>query len=107
MATKMAAVGERDAVLAFAAVGLRVEPVESPDEAARAVNELARDGYSIILVTERTAQGIQETISKYKTALTPAIIPIPGAGGTNGYARAMMKANMEKAVGADILSAND
>ena len=103
MATKMAAVGERDAVLAFSAVGLRVEPVETPEEAARAVNALARDGYAIILVTERTAQGIQETISKYKTAPTPAIIPIPGSGGTNGYARAAMKANMEKAVGADIL----
>ena len=99
MATKMAAVGERDAVLAFQAVGLRVEPVETP----HAVNALAKEGYSIILVTERTAQGIEETISKYKTMPTPAIIPIPGAGGTSGYARAAMKANMEKAVGADIL----
>lgn len=104
MATKMAAVGERDAVLAFAAVGLTVEPVETPDEASQAVNRLAREGYSIILVTEKTAKGIQETISKYKTSPTPAIIPIPGAGGTDGYARAAMKANMEKAVGADILA---
>ena len=103
MATKMAAVGERDAVLAFSAVGLRAEPVETPDEAARAINRLARAGYAIILVTERTAQGVKETISKYKTAPTPAIIPIPGAGGSTGYARAAMKANMEKAVGADIL----
>ena len=103
MATKMAAVGERDAVLAFQAVGLRVEPVETPEEASHAVNVLAKEGYSIILVTERTAQGIEETISKYKTMPTPAIIPIPGAGGTSGYARAAMKANMEKAVGADIL----
>ena len=42
MATKMAAVGERDAVLAFAAVGLTVMPVETPDEASGAVNKLAR-----------------------------------------------------------------
>ena len=97
MATKMAAVGERDAVLAFQAVGLRVEPVETPEEASHAVNALAKEGYSIILVTERTAQGIEETISKYKTMPTPAIIPIPGAGGTSGYARAAMKANMERA----------
>lgn len=103
MATKMAAVGERDAVLAFAALGISVAPVENPEEASKAVNRLAGEGCAIILVTERTAQGIQETISKYKTSPTPAIIPIPGAGGSNGYARAVMKANMEKAVGADIL----
>lgn len=99
----MAAVGERDAVLAFAAVGVRAEPVETPEEARRAINRLAREGYAIILVTERAAQDARETISKYKTAPTPAIIPIPGAGGSTGYARAAMKANMEKAVGADIL----
>ena len=103
MATKMAAVGERDAVLAFSAVGVRAVPVETADEASRAVNALAKEGYSIILVTERTAQSIQETISKFKTMPTPAIIPIPGAGGSNGYARAAMHAHMEKAVGADIL----
>ena len=99
----IAAVGPREAVLAFRALGLEVREVASSEETSRAVNDLARSGAKVIFITEREAASIEETISRYKTALTPAIIPIPGADGATGTAMAAVRANVEKAVGADIL----
>jgi V/A-type H+-transporting ATPase subunit F len=100
---KIAAVGPKEAVLAFKALGIDVRPVLSPEEASRAVFELAGAGYQVIFITEAEAEMIQETISRYKTSATPAIIPIPGASGTTGFGMAAVRANVEKAVGADIL----
>jgi len=100
---KIAAVGPKEAVLAFKALGLEVVPVATPSEAARAVHELAESGAAVIFITEREASQIEETISRYKTSPTPAIIPIPGAGGALGLGMAAVRKNVEKAVGADIL----
>ena len=99
----IAAVGPREAVLAVRALGLEVREVASSEETSRAVNDLARSGAKVIFITEREAAAIEETISRYNTALTPAIIPIPGAAGATGAAMAAVRANVEKAVGADIL----
>jgi V/A-type H+-transporting ATPase subunit F len=100
---KMAAVGERDVVTAFKAMGLAVMPAEQADEASRAVHRLAREGYAVIFVTERIAAMIPETLGRYQSEPTPAIIPIPGSRGSVGLGMARLRANVEKAIGADIL----
>jgi len=97
-------VGERDAVIAFLALGITVKAVENPEEAARAVDEMAREGYGLIFVTETTAKDIGETIQRYKNQMVPAVILIPGSQGSLGIALAHIKENVEKAVGVDILS---
>ena len=51
----------------------------------------------------RLAQLAQEAINYYATATFPAIIPIPSNKGTLGLGMKKVKANVEKAVGADIL----
>ncbi|MDD6883196.1 MAG: V-type ATP synthase subunit F [Eubacteriales bacterium] len=101
--SKIAVIGPKEAVLAFRAVGLDVVCVSTPEEASRAVFRLAEDGHAVIFITEAEAEQISETISRYKTSALPAIIPIPGATGANGYGMAAVRANVEKAIGADIL----
>lgn len=101
---KIGVVGEKDAVIAFLALGLTVKAVESPEEAMKAVDGMARDGYGIIFVTETVAKDIEETISRYKNEMLPAIILIPGSNGSLGIGMANIKENVEKAVGVDILS---
>lgn len=100
---KIAAVGPREAVLAFKALGIQVRPVSSPEEASRAVFDLANQDFQVIFITEAEAEQIAETISRYKTRALPAIIPIPGTTGTTGFGMAAVRANVEKAIGADIL----
>lgn len=101
--SRIAAVGPKDTVLAFRALGIDVRPVDTPDEAARALFELAQEGYAVIFITEREAAQIQEEISRYKDDQLPAIIPIPNAAGSTGDGMRNVQANAEKAIGANIL----
>lgn len=100
---KVAAVGSRDTVLAFKALGLEVVAADTAQEASRAVFDLAQQGCAVIFITEDMAAQIEETIERYKTAPLPAIIPIPGATGSDGSGMKNVRANVEKAIGADIL----
>lgn len=100
---KIAAVGDRDSVLGFKALSIDVYPVTNDEEAARTVFALAREGYAVIFITEQAAQGIGDMIDRFKTAPYPAIIPIPSNQGTLGLGMEMLKKNVEKALGADIL----
>lgn len=99
----MGVVGERDAVLAFNALGLTAVPAATQMEISAAVNRLAQEGYAVIFITEDAARAIPETISRYGQDMLPAIIPIPGSRGTDGYGIGALHANVEKAVGVDIL----
>jgi V/A-type H+-transporting ATPase subunit F len=101
---KIGVVGERDAVIAFLALGVTVKAVETPQEAMNAVDSMARGGYGIIFVTETAAKDIEETIERYKNQMLPAVILIPGSRGSFGIGLSKIKDNVEKAVGVDILS---
>jgi V/A-type H+-transporting ATPase subunit F len=76
---------------------------ERAEEVSRAVNRLAKDGAQVIFITERAAALIPETLDKYRSQPLPAIIPIPGSRGNTGFGMRQLRANVEKAIGADIL----
>lgn len=101
---KIGAVGEKDSIMAFLSLGITVKAVENQEEARKAVDFMAHDGYGIIFVTETTAKDITETIDRYKNELVPAIILIPGSKGSLGIGLKSIKDNVEKAVGVDILT---
>jgi Archaeal/vacuolar-type H+-ATPase subunit F len=101
---KIGIVGEKDSVIAFLAIGITVEAVENPEEAAKAVDNMAREGYGLIFVTEAMASNIKETIDRYKNEMLPVIILIPGVQGSLGIGLKEIRENVEKAVGVDILS---
>ena len=81
---KIAVLGDRDSVLGFKALGLDIVPTEGVEEGRQALHKLAKEEYAIIYVTEQLAQSIRADIDKYKTSVTPAVILIPGKGGSLG-----------------------
>ena len=99
---KIAVMGDRDSVLGFKALGLDVCFCENTDEARRTLHRLAGDNYAIIYITEQLAQYLTADIARYKDAVMPAIILIPGKSGSLGLGEAGLKAAVERAVGADI-----
>lgn len=103
----MGAVGERDAVLCFKAIGMQVIATATPEETTRALFSLARQGVRVIFITENAARQAPEALERYKGDPQVAVIPIPGSTGANGYAMARIRANVEKAIGADILFGNN
>ena len=105
--TRMGAVGERDAVLCFKAVGMRVIPTTDEKETTKALFDLVQEGVHVIFITEKAALEAPEALERYKTDPQVAIIPVPGSNGSSGYAMQRLKANVEKAIGADILFNNE
>lgn len=98
----IAVVGDKDSVLAFKAIGLDVFPVNGEMEAKERVKMLARS-YSVIFITEQTAKQIDSLLKRYTARTYPVIVPIPSAEGNNGFGLKLIKENVEKAIGADIL----
>ncbi len=99
----IAVLGDRQSVLGFKALGLAVVSAETPEEGRSALHQLAREGCSIIYITEQLAQQIPEEIARYDDCASPAVILIPGKGGSLGIGMANVKRSVERAVGADIL----
>ena len=100
---KIAAMGDLDSVLGFKALGLDVCPVSTPEEGRAALHRMAKENYAIIYMTEQLAAQLGTDVARYKDALTPAIILIPGKEGSLGIGMANVMTAVERAVGADIL----
>ena len=100
---KIAVLGDKDSVLGFKALGLSVYPAGSAEEARAIVHRLAKENCAVIYVTEQFAVQLETDIAKYKDALTPAIILIPGKEGSMGVGMSNIRKAVERAVGADIL----
>lgn len=101
---KIAALGERESVMGFKALGFEAFPVTNDEECRQTLNRLAKNGeYAIIYITESMAKDCGADIAKYKDSLIPAIILIPGREGSLGLGQSALKAAVERAVGADIL----
>lgn len=100
---QIAVIGDRDSVLGFKALGLSVYPADTPDEARTTLHRLARERCGVIYLTESLALPLEGDIARYKDAVTPAIILIPGKEGGLGLGMSNLKKSVERAVGADIL----
>lgn len=101
--SKIGILGGRDSVLGFLSIGFVAMPVKDEQEARRALQKLAAEDCAVIFVTEEYAVPLAEDIAKYKDTQTPAVVVIPGAGGSRGIGMAALKSASERAIGANIL----
>lgn len=102
---KIAVLGERESVIGFAALGLAVFPVDNTEEAQLTFRQVAResDKYAIIYLTETYYAALSQDIDRYKDSVTPAVILIPGAGGSLGLGQSALDSAVERAIGSNIL----
>jgi V/A-type H+-transporting ATPase subunit F len=100
---KIAVMGDSDSVLGFKALGLDVYPVENVEQAKRTLHRLAKEDCAIVYMTEQLGAQIPEELARYKDAVMPAIILIPGKDGSLGIGQENVTQSVVRAVGADIL----
>lgn len=100
---KIAVLGDYDSIYGFAALGLDIFHVESPEEAKKTLIQLAEEKTGIIYVTEAWAAVLKHEIDRYKDAVIPTVIQIPGVSGNTGQGIEGVKKSVEQAVGSDIL----
>ena len=103
MSHKIAVVGDKDSVLAFKMIGFEVFFASDANEARRVVDNLAREEYGIIFLTEQLGAQISETLERYDELVTPAVILIPNHTGTNNFGKERFAGNVERAVGIKIM----
>lgn len=99
---KIGVIGDKTSIQGFSALSIATYPAVTESEVRRAINHMAKEGYVIIFITEQAASLAEETIDRFKTEPTPAIIPIPNNKGTLNIGMDTIRKNVEKAVGTDI-----
>lgn len=99
---RIAAVGDKDSVLGFKALGVDVFHDVGTDW-GELVHELAKRQYAVILITEEVMESAAAAVERYESQPVPAIIPIPGSRGARGIGMHRIRKAAEKAIGADIL----
>lgn len=100
---KIGVIGDYDSICGFAALGLDIYPVDGLDGAREQLLRLASAEYGIIYITEQYISKLEDIMEKYREQQTPAIVPIPGVRGANGFGTARVKRYVEQAVGSDII----
>ncbi len=100
---KVGIVGDKDSIMGFLALGIEIFPAYDADEIKKTVHKLAEEDYAIIYITETASLLAQDTIRKYKDSELPAIIVIPGIGGSMGLGMNEIRESSKRAIGADIL----
>ena len=96
-------IGDKDSVLLGRAAGLDVYFETDGHRAGKLIEKLAHENTKVIFVTEPVFEAAAETVNKYRSCPFPAIIPIPDSTGPSGAAMENVKANVEKAIGVNIL----
>ncbi len=100
---RIGVVGDKDSILPFKVIGIDVFIVSNGNEGRYAVDKLANENYAVIFITEQIASLISETIERYSQSILPAIILIPNNQGSLNIGLSNIRANVEKAVGVNIL----
>lgn len=102
MGMKIGVIGDESSIRGFSALNVDIYPAYDEATIRKFINDMARNNYAVIFITEQAAVQAEETITRYATQPFPAIIPIPSNAGTLGLGTARIRKNVEKAVGTDI-----
>ncbi|MFV0561052.1 MAG: V-type ATP synthase subunit F [Enterococcus sp.] len=103
MTHKIAVIGDKDSVLPFRLFGFEVSYERTGKEIRKRIDQLSKENFGIIYITEQCAAEVPETIERYKEKMIPAIVLIPNHTGTLGIGATAIQNNVEKAVGQNIL----
>lgn len=75
---KIAIIGERDFIWGFKGMGFSTFPVSDTSQAARALDEIGKGGYSLVYITETFARPLLERIDEVSRMAKVDITIMPG-----------------------------
>lgn len=101
--SNIALIGKKEVIIGFNLTGLQLFPVTDYEEALKALNECAQGNYAIVFIANEIAQTIIVEIEEYQKNLTMAICILPGRVKETELSMSILRKNVEKAVGTDIL----
>lgn len=104
MSDSIAFLGSKDTVAGFVPLGVTTYPVTDRPAARTALRRCLADHAAVVFVTEEVAAMLNDELRALRFKPTPAILVVPSAVGGEKVGLERLRALVEKAVGADILS---
>lgn len=103
MTYKIGVIGDKESVLPFKLFGFDVREGIEAKSVRKTIDQMAKNEYGVIYLTEACAAMVPETIERYESQLTPAIVLIPNHKGSLGLGQQKVEDIVEKAIGQNIL----
>jgi V/A-type H+-transporting ATPase subunit F len=101
--SKVMVIGDRDSVLGFGALGVKVKtPPPDAEEVRRAIGEALTEEVAILFITERLAQEVPDMIKDLSRRALPSVVVIPDASGSKGMGLKKLDEIIIRAVGSTI-----
>lgn len=100
---KIALVGDRDSIIGFQLLGISIFPVTNKEETINILNELIKEKYATVFITEEIASQIFEKIEELQKISLISLTIIPNKLEKKDLGLKILRKNMEKAIGIDIL----
>jgi len=100
---KIALVGDRDSIMGFQLLGISIFPVTNKEETINIFNELIKEKYAAVFVTEEIASQIFDKIEELQKKYLISVTIIPNKLERKNLGLKILKKNIEKAIGTDIL----
>ncbi len=103
MNARIAALGPKDFVMPFGAVGAVTFPVENDAQAREQAQAVIKENFAVILLHEALAQTLAPVFEKLQEEPTPCIIALPFIEASTGQAVEQLRTALKRATGTDIL----
>ncbi len=100
---KIALVGDKDSIIGFQLLGISIFPVNSKEETINILNELIKEKYAAVFITEDIASQIFDEIVELQKKYLISVTIIPNKLEKKNLGLKILKKNIEKAIGTDIL----
>ena len=101
--SNIAIIGEKEVIIGFSLVGLQLFPVNNNEEAIQALKNCRKNNYEIVFITNKIAESLIEVIEEYQKKYTITICILPNRMKESQLSMDILRKNVEKAVGTDIL----
>ncbi|MEA1939549.1 MAG: V-type ATP synthase subunit F [Candidatus Caldatribacteriota bacterium] len=100
---KIALMGDKNTIIGFKLLGVKLFPVVEKEEAIEKLNRLVKEKYAAIFITEEIASKILSVIEELQKYSSISFTVIPSKLENKNMGIKMLKRNVEKAIGTDIL----
>ncbi len=105
MSDQIAALGPKDFVMPFGAVGAATFPVENNAQAREQAQVVIKENFAVVLLHEALAETLAPVFEKLQEQPTPCIIALPFIEPGTGQAVQQLRTVLRRATGTDIWDA--
>jgi len=100
---KIAFIGDRETIIGFKLLGVSLFPATKKDETIEILDKLVKEEYAVIFVTEDIACQIFKEIERLQKTSFASISIIPSKLEKKCLGLKILRRNIEKAIGTDVL----